>query len=87
MWPFRQKKPPDRRAAMMAAIRKAAEETTLFKGSSLTDGLRCIRTFERVNGRSFDPLNEYHVSLVRGMGVHERIHRRVGRIWAKYKEQ
>jgi hypothetical protein len=63
---------------MMAAIREAAAESALFRGSSLSDGLRCIRTFERVNGIPFDPFDDYHRSLIEGMGAHERIFRRAG---------
>ena len=62
---------------MMAAIRNAARETSLFKGTTLTNGLRCIRTFERVNGIAFDPFDAYHCRLVDGMAVHEAIHRKL----------
>ena len=65
------------RKAMLEAIRRAARETALFKGTTLTNGLRCIRTFERVNGIAFDPLNPRHCDTVDGMGVHEAINRRV----------
>lgn len=62
------------RKAMLAAIDKAAAETSLFKGSSKTYGLRAIRRFEEVNKRPFDPFDSYHCSIVHGMGVHEKIH-------------
>lgn len=65
------------RAAMMKAIRLAARETSLFKGTTLTNGLRCIRTFERVNGIKFDPKNRAHLRTVDGMAVHEAIHRKL----------
>ena len=65
------------RKAMMRAINLAAQETSLFKGTTRANGLRCIRTFERVNGVAFDPFNDSHLRTVRGMGVHEAIHRRV----------
>jgi hypothetical protein len=65
------------RKAMLKAIRKSARETSLFKGTTLTNGLRCIRTFERVNGVAFNPFDSYHCSLVDGMAVHEAIHRKL----------
>jgi hypothetical protein len=65
------------RKAMMAAIRRSARETSLFKGTTLTNGLRCIRTFERVNGIAFDPFNSYHCQIVDGNGVHEGIYRKL----------
>lgn len=61
---------------MLRAIKLAAAETTLFKGSTLANGLRAIRTFEILNGVDFDPHNNYHLSTVHGMGVHEGIFRR-----------
>ena len=65
------------RKAMMAAIRRSARETSLFAGTTLTNGLRCIRTFERVNNVAFDPFDSYHCSIVDGMAVHEAIHRKL----------
>lgn len=65
------------RREMLAAIRDAAAETALFKGSSLANGLRCIRTFERVNRRNFDPFDRYHRSIIYGMGHHEQLFRRL----------
>jgi len=65
------------RPEMMLAIRAAAQPSALFKGSSLSNGLRCIRTFERVNEVRFDPFNEQHIAAVRGMGVHEELFRKV----------
>lgn len=65
------------RKAMLDAIRRAARETALFKGTTLANGLRCIRTFERVNGIAFDPFNPRHCEMVDGMGVFEAIYRRV----------
>ena len=66
-----------RRKAMMQAIRLAARETTLFRGTTLTNGLRCIGTFERINGVAFDPFNPAHLRTVDGMAVHEAIHRKL----------
>lgn len=66
-----------RRKAMLNAIKLAARETSLFKGTTLTNGLRCIRTFERVNGIPFDPFDSYHLSVIDGMAVHEAIYRSV----------
>ncbi len=65
------------RRAMMAAVKEAATETVLFKGSSLPNGLRCIRTFERVNGIAYDPFNESHRAKTRGNGVHEALFQRL----------
>jgi hypothetical protein len=64
----------------MGAVRIAASSSALFKGSSLANGLRCIRTFERVNRIRFDPTNRSHLDTVRGMGVHEQLFRRVAAI-------
>lgn len=69
------------RREILSAIRAAAKESVLFKGSSLTDGLRAIREFERINGCEFDAGDDYHRSLVAGMGCHMAIKRRVDRIW------
>lgn len=72
------------RKAMMAAVREAAKPSVLFKGSSLTNAMRAIRTFERVNGLPFDPYDDRHLDTVRSMGVHEQIFRRVDRIMARF---
>jgi hypothetical protein len=65
------------RSEMMRAIREAASGGPLFKAASLSCGLRVIRTFEAVNGRSFDPFDRYHREVVRGMGAHEAIRLRL----------
>ena len=65
------------RAAMMKAVRSAASGGVLFKDSSLSNGLRAIRTFEQVNGIPFDPFNRYHCSLVAGGGSHEELFRKL----------
>lgn len=62
------------RKAMLAAIKSAAAETSLFKGSSQTYGLRAIRRFEEINKCAFDPFNDYHCHIIHGAGVHEKIH-------------
>lgn len=63
--------------AMLEAIDYAASETALFKGTTRTNGLRCVRTFEDVNGFEFNPFDKSHVEHIRGMAVHEAIHRRL----------
>lgn len=68
---------PTYREAMMQAIREAAAPSELFKGTSLAYGLRCIRTFERVNNLPFDPFNKLHRDTTRHMAVHEATFRRV----------
>jgi hypothetical protein len=64
---------------MLEAIHEAAAPLGAFAGSSLTDGLRVIRTFERVNRRPFNPLDDYHRSLIAGMGAVEAMFRKFGK--------
>lgn len=76
------------RKAMMKAIKKAAQETIMFKASSLTNGLRVIKKFEQINKTKFNPFDEYHVELVTGNGCHEAIFRRLKLLrneWAQLK--
>lgn len=68
------------RQEMMVAIKEAAAPSAIMKGTSKTFGLRCIRTFERVNSVPFDPFDRYHRSLVRGMGAFEATFWRVNRL-------
>jgi hypothetical protein len=39
---------------------------------SKTDGLRTIKSFERVNKIAFDPCNERHLNVIKGMAGNER---------------
>lgn len=61
-----------RRAAMLRAIRVAAEPSEIWGRANLTDGLRAIRALERLNGRPFDPTDRYLVNIVRGGGPKQR---------------
>lgn len=78
---FRPRPKPKWRQEMMVAIRECASEGALFKGTSLSFGLRCIRTFERVNGLAFDPFNRPHRDTVRHMGTHEYLHWKMRRFF------
>lgn len=67
-----------RRAAMMRAIRIAAEPSEIWGYANLTDGLRAIRALERLRGRPFDPTDPCLVGVVRAGGPKQR-HLRLGR--------
>lgn len=85
----RQRKERQRyRRAMSKAIDTCVHGSALFnvKGVGTTDALRCIRTFERVNGISFDPFNERHVDHIRGMATHENFFRRARKLFEKKKQ-
>ena len=59
--------------AMLKAIRAARKNYWMGNDdASMTDGLRVIRRFEKVNGFAFDPFNKGHVDTVRGWGWNER---------------
>lgn len=63
--------------AMLEAIDDA--RTSVWTESHRTtraNGLRAIRTFERVNGIKFDPFNESHRQKTDGSGIHESFFRR-----------
>ncbi len=62
------------RHAMLKAIKIAAG------GASITDGLRVIRRFERVNNIKFNPFSVFHINMVRGHGDDEQFFRRVNKI-------
>jgi hypothetical protein len=66
--------------AMMRAIGKAQYNVWGGPRSTRTDGLRVIRTFERVNKIPFDPFDHYHVDLIKGWGHHEGFFRAAKRI-------
>lgn len=70
------------RRAMMRAILIAAERSEIWGHASRTDGLRAIRSLERLNGRPFDPHSECLVSVVRGRGARERRRRQDQRLAA-----
>ena len=65
--------------AMMSAIRKAAKTSDWWGGvdASKTNGLRVIKTFEKVNGIPFDPFDPAHIRLIEGNGHHEEFFRKM----------
>lgn len=54
--------------AMFKAINQACESCGMFKQCNKAGGMRVIKTFERVNKIAFDPFDQYHVSMISGMG-------------------
>ena len=66
--------------AMLKAIKKARHNCwDEDNPAPMTDGLRVIRTFERVNGIKFDPFDEQHVYMVSSWGWAERSFRSLKR--------
>ena len=66
--------------AMLKAIDKARHNCwNEDNPAPMTDGLRVIRTFERVNGIKFDPFDEQHVYMVSSWGWAERSFRAIKR--------
>lgn len=69
---------------MIKAIDVARSESFASPKSTMTNGLRVIRRFEKVNGIEFNPRDSLHISFVRRMGCHEdffRTAKRVLRAW------
>ena len=63
--------------AMLKAIHEAGGgDFDRIYQSSRTDGLRAIKSFERVNKTRFNPFSEWHVYTVSGWGWMERVKRR-----------
>ena len=60
--------------AMLKAIRGAAGD------SSMTDGLRVINRFERVNRVSFNPFDRLHCDLVYNCGGYESFFRQAKKV-------
>lgn len=58
------------RRLYLKAIRLAAGR------ESMTDGLRVIKRFERVNNVEFNPRNRQHLDTVKNNGQHENFFRR-----------
>lgn len=58
--------------AMLKAIDKA-RSNPLFHDGTKTDGLRVIRSFERVNKIAFNPFNNLHILMISGMSHNERL--------------
>ena len=57
--------------AMLKAIDKARTDTFSGDKTTRTNGLRAIKTFERVNRERFNPFNSRHVFFVSGCGGYE----------------
>jgi hypothetical protein len=72
--------------AMMRAIHKATYNVWGGPRSSKTDGLRVIRSFERINKIPFDPFDHYHVHIVNGNGRHEHFFRMTRLMFQRWKE-
>ena len=66
--------------AMMKAIKLSCKDILTGRVTSKTYGLRCIRTFERVNDVVFDPFDKSHVDCISGMANHEEFFRKAKRI-------
>jgi hypothetical protein len=66
---------------MMRAIDKARNPSLIYdKRFSKTDGLRVIRSFERVNEIPFDPYNKTHLLYISRMAGHEHFFRRFKKV-------
>lgn len=61
--------------AMLKAINLARSESSLNPKSSMTDGLRVIRRFEKINNIKFDPFNKTHLNKIAYNGSHESFFR------------
>jgi hypothetical protein len=75
------------RRAMMRAIDIA--RTDVFDSNyraSKTDGLRAIRTFERINNIDFDPFDKTHILKVSGYGHDIEFFRRAKKIISGVRE-
>ena len=71
--------------AMLEAIDGA--RTSVWNEShrtTRTNGLRAIKTFERVNGVAFNPFDESHLLKVAGEGIDEAFFRRAKRFFSEY---
>lgn len=66
--------------AMMKAIDIARTSYFLGGKASLTDGLRVIRRFEKVNSIKFDPSNSAHLSAISGNGHNENFFRKARKV-------
>jgi hypothetical protein len=71
--------------AMLEAIDDARTSTwNPHHVTTRTNGLRAIKTFERVNGIAFDPFSESHRFKVSGAGIHEAFFRKGERFFSKH---
>lgn len=64
------------RRARMEAVRLAASGG-LFVRSTLADGLRAVRLFERINGVTPNPANFHHRMLITNTGWNFALQRRL----------
>lgn len=63
----------------MEAIRMAAS-AGLFVASTMTDGLRAVCQFEKINGVTVDPRCFHHQMLITNTGWHFALQRRLQRL-------
>ena len=60
--------------AMMKAIAYAQSDNHPYTGTpSRTDGLRVIKRFEKENKIPFDPFDLFHIKMISGKAIYERI--------------
>jgi hypothetical protein len=72
---------------MMRSIEIARNDPMLEKRPSKTNGLRVIKTFERVNGMAFDPFDKSHRRMIAGHAGHEAFFRMMRLFFKKEKEK
>lgn len=72
--------------AMLNAINYARQPVWIGENcQSMTDGLRVIKRFEKVNNTRFDPFNSEHVDAVTGYASCESFLRKTKRIYKHAK--